>query len=91
MSKSAPMNTNIDIFLRVKPDKRASPNILIDSSENKLDFQIPRDVSQGLVNNQREHYEFRFNGILSPEAKQDEVQRRALHGVMEPPAWQPRG
>lgn len=25
------------------------------------------------VNNQREHYEFRFNGILGSEAKQDEV------------------
>ena len=25
------------------------------------------------VNNQREHYEFRFNGTLAAEAKQDEV------------------
>ncbi len=26
------------------------------------------------MNNQREHYEFRFNGTLGAEAKQDEVQ-----------------
>ena len=75
MSKSAPQNTNIDIFLRVKPDKRPTTNLLIDQNENKLEFNIPRDIAQGLVNNQREHYEFRFNGILSPEAKQDEVCR----------------
>jgi len=25
------------------------------------------------VNNQRENYVFRFNGIIAPEAKQDEV------------------
>eukprot|EP00951_Prasinocladus_malaysianus_P034886 scaffold355718_cov20-Prasinocladus_malaysianus.AAC.1 len=28
------------------------------------------------VNNQREHYEFRFNGIIGMEAKQDEVSFR---------------
>eukprot|EP00983_Pelagomonas_calceolata_P060705 1146490-Pelagomonas_calceolata.AAC.6 len=27
----------------------------------------------GYVNNQRENYNFRFNGIIGPEAKQDEV------------------
>ncbi len=26
-----------------------------------------------LVNNSREHYEFKFNGILAADAKQDEV------------------
>jgi kinesin family protein 6/9 len=73
MSKPGAMNANIDIFLRVKPDKRPSPNLCIDPNMNRLEFNIPRDVAQGLVNNQREHYDFTFNGILSPEAKQDEV------------------
>ena len=79
MSKPGAMNTNIDIFLRVKPDKRPSSNLFIDQSMNKLEFNIPRDMAQGLVNNQREHYDFTFNGILSPEAKQDEVCMSPMH------------
>ncbi|KAG1675136.1 hypothetical protein FOA52_003359 [Chlamydomonas sp. UWO 241] len=79
--------TNIDIFLRIRPVKRASDRLVVDSLESKVDFVIPRDEAQGYINNQREHYEFRFNGILSAEAKQDEVFERVarpvLSGAME--------
>ncbi len=70
-------NTNIEIFLRIKPVKRPSDRVVVDTSENKLEFVIPRDEAQGYINNQREHYEFRFNGILTQEAKQDEVRAPA--------------
>lgn len=42
-----------------------------------MEFNLPRDAAAGYVNNQREHYEFRFNGVIGPEAKQDEVGQRA--------------
>lgn len=75
--------TNIDIYLRIKPDdpksgRRASERVVVDNSENKLEFVIPRNEAQGYVNNQREHYEFRFNGILSQDAKQDEVKHAPI-------------
>lgn len=39
----------------------------------QVDFNIPRASDAGYVNNQREHYEYKFNGIIPPDAKQDEV------------------
>lgn len=68
-------NTNIDIFVRVKPVPRLSTRLSLDQTEGKVEFHLPRDATAGYVNNQREHYEFRFNGIIGPEAKQDEVRR----------------
>jgi kinesin family protein 6/9 len=65
--------SNIDIFLRIKPVQRPSGKLSWDGTEGLVAFNMPRDVTQGYVNNQRENYEFRFDGILTPEAKQDEV------------------
>jgi kinesin family protein 6/9 len=39
----------------------------------QVDFNLPRDSLAGYVNNQREHYEYKFNGVIPPDAKQDEV------------------
>lgn len=75
-------NSNIDIYVRVKPTSKPSNRLALDTSDNVLQFNIPRDVAAGLVNNQREHYEFRFNGILTAEAKQDEV--RMAHAFAPP-------
>lgn len=72
-------SSNVEIFLRIKPVKHQTDKIVLNAHENKVEFVIPRDVAQGLVNNQREHYEFIFNGILTPEAKQDEVSA-SVHG-----------
>ena len=47
-------------------------------NENLIEFNIPREEAAGYVNNQREHYEFRFNGIIGADAKQDEVRRCRL-------------
>ncbi|DBA74016.1 TPA: hypothetical protein ACH3X1_010839 [Trebouxia sp. C0004] len=74
-------NSHIDIYLRVRPVKQASACLALDPSENKVEFNIPRTASQGYVNNQREHYEFRFNGTLGAEAKQDEVFEKVARPV----------
>lgn len=66
-------SSNIDIFVRIRPSPKPSPRLNLDPTENKLEFNIPRDLAAGYVNNQREHYDFRFNGLIGPEAKQDEV------------------
>lgn len=34
------------------------------------------------VNNSREHYRFQFDGVLLPDAKQDEVFARAAHPLV---------
>lgn len=65
--------SNIQIFLRLRPTQAASPYCRVEGSESRVEFNIPRDVGAGYVNNQREHYEYKFNGILPMGAKQDEV------------------
>ena len=58
---------NIEIFLRLKPVQRPAKAMTTDAMENIVTFNVPKDDSAGYVNNQREHYEFKFNGILGPE------------------------
>ncbi|KXZ55340.1 KLP1 protein [Gonium pectorale] len=77
-----PEVSGIDIFVRIKPVPKASNRLVIDTSENKVEFNIPRNESAGIVNNQREHFEFRFNGILTADAKQDEVFERVARPVV---------
>lgn len=80
-------NTHIDIFVRIKPVPKPTPRLQWEPTESKLEFNLPREAAAGYVNNQREHYEFRFNGIIGPEAKQDEVSLKVcslsgtLHGT----------
>ena len=73
-----PQVNNIDIFLRVKPVLRPTNRIVIDPLEGSVEFNIPRDAAAGLINNSKEKYLFSFNGILTPEAKQDEVSVRSV-------------
>uniref|UniRef100_A0A383VGS4 Kinesin-like protein n=1 Tax=Tetradesmus obliquus TaxID=3088 RepID=A0A383VGS4_TETOB len=75
-------SSNIDIFLRVKPVPRPTNRIVVDPLDGNVEFNIPRDSSAGLINNSRERYLFNFNGILTPEAKQDEVFERVARPVV---------
>ena len=36
-------------------------------------FDLPRDEHAGYVNNSRDKFAFRFDGVIGPDAKQDEV------------------
>ena len=66
----------IDIFLRVRPVKRPS-NFVNFLDEEKIEFNIPRELNEGqFVNNQKENYRFKFNGILHQDANQEEVFER---------------
>eukprot|EP00878_Enallax_costatus_P046148 GHUV01055775.1.p1 GENE.GHUV01055775.1~~GHUV01055775.1.p1 ORF type:complete len:202 (+),score=55.82 GHUV01055775.1:502-1107(+) len=77
-----PQFNNIDIFLRVKPVPRPANRIVIDPLEGSVEFNIPRDAAAGLINNSKEKYLFSFNGILTPEAKQDEVFERVARPLV---------
>ena len=77
-----PRDTSIDIFLRVRPVGNPSENFRADPLESAVDITLPKDVAAGYVNNQRELHNFRFNGILGPEAKQDEVFERVARSAV---------
>ena len=45
---------DVEIFLRVKPVKNPSRRVIVDTLENKIEFNVPRAESAGLVNNKKE-------------------------------------
>lgn len=47
-------------------------NIAIRPEDNIVDIHIPKD-SGGYINNTREDFSFKFNGIMPMETKQDQV------------------
>ncbi|KAL3665129.1 hypothetical protein V7S43_009761 [Phytophthora oleae] len=65
--------SNIRIFLRVKPSRKSSGFFSWDEDTNLMKYEIPRDVAAGLINNSRTSYKFRFDSVIGMEAKQEEV------------------
>eukprot|EP00899_Mesostigma_viride_P007228 jgi/Mesvir1/16506/Mv10060-RA.1 len=76
------LDASIEIFLRVKPVKKPSPRFEFDPAEGTVEFNLPKEIAQGLVNNQKEHYSFKFNGVFGMEAKQDEIFERVARKVI---------
>jgi hypothetical protein len=40
---------------------------------NKVEIYIPKDEVKGYVNNQKESFEFEFDGVKGMDAKQEEI------------------
>eukprot|EP00743_Colponemidia_sp_Colp-15_P003509 GILK01003787.1.p1 GENE.GILK01003787.1~~GILK01003787.1.p1 ORF type:complete len:816 (-),score=173.29 GILK01003787.1:280-2688(-) len=64
---------NIEIFCRVRPTKNGSSYVSMLEDTNRVEFNIPKKEVQGYVNNTREHYEFRFDGLLPMNCSQTDV------------------
>ena len=79
----AKTKSNIDIFLRCRPVAANSRHFAADAPNGLARFQIPKDKSQGYINNQREQYEFKFSGIIEENAKQDEVFERVARKTVQ--------
>jgi len=63
----------IQIFLRIRPSKKAKGYVDVDEADNSaLNFHIPKNDDL-IVNNTRENYRFKFNGILPQQTQQEEV------------------
>ncbi|KDO28873.1 hypothetical protein SPRG_05744 [Saprolegnia parasitica CBS 223.65] len=69
----APTDNNIKIFLRIKPSKKASGFFTWEEDTNGMEYNIPKDVASGLINNSRTNYKFKFDGLIGMTAKQEEV------------------
>ena len=76
--------STIKIFSRIRPAKYKIPNrywitkpeedILNDDKPlPKIGFLIPRSESQGLINNQKEKHEFKFDRVFDKDTKQEEI------------------
>ena len=66
--------SNVEIYLRVRPNNNKTPHYSsVDTSNNIISFNLPKDDTGGLVNNQRVNYEFNFNGVFDNQIKQETI------------------
>eukprot|EP00741_Cyanophora_paradoxa_P008533 tig00001339_g8258.t1 len=77
----------IEVYARIRPHKDASPDLIAVPEEAKIELNIAKDQSQGYVNNQKEHFDFKFSHVFHPSVKQDEVfeamAKKCAMGVLE--------
>uniref|UniRef100_A0A3B3DBP9 Kinesin family member 6 n=1 Tax=Oryzias melastigma TaxID=30732 RepID=A0A3B3DBP9_ORYME len=66
----------IQIFGRMKPTKNPAGVYSLDNDElmgASLEFVLPKDLTDGFVNNKRESYRFRFKKVFDQQAKQEDI------------------
>eukprot|EP00887_Chlorella_sp_A99_P006382 scaffold3.g6382.t1 len=63
----------IAIFLRLRPTPRPCSLVAADAKAGWVEFRVPKDAAQGLINNSRDSYRFPFDGVLPSEAAQADV------------------
>ncbi|KAG5459789.1 MAG: P-loop containing nucleoside triphosphate hydrolase protein [Olpidium bornovanus] len=78
-------DNNIKIFGRIRPTKQGTRvvpgRVTLDGPDAnddegnpaQLHFFVPKDESFGMINNQREKFDFRFDRVFGEDAKQEEV------------------
>ena len=81
-SKSGKAN-HIEVYARVRPSKKASPQMAVHYADSAIGINIPRDANSGYVNNQRENWSFPFSRVLDATALQDQVFETVAQPVVD--------
>jgi len=82
-------SSSIAVFLRIRPSKSPSGYFQQDEiDESQITVQVPKQsLEEQTVDNSQKQYAFRFNGILDPSSKQDDIFRKigapAVRNVLE--------
>lgn len=64
----------IEIYLRLGPVSRGVvAEYELDQEAKTVEWLVPRQVTAGMTNHQREKYNFSFSGIFGIDAKQDVI------------------
>uniref|UniRef100_A0A3B5LVH7 Kinesin family member 6 n=1 Tax=Xiphophorus couchianus TaxID=32473 RepID=A0A3B5LVH7_9TELE len=64
----------IQIFGRIKPtNKTAAVRAQFSETGASLEFLVPRDLADGIINHKRENYKFRFRKVFEQHIKQDVI------------------
>ena len=72
----------VEVVVRTRPTANfASKNLKIDIDSKTIEAFIPKDSTQGLINNQQENWKFKFNEFLH-NSSQEEVYEIAGRGIV---------
>ncbi|GAB5370146.1 hypothetical protein AAMO2058_001466900 [Amorphochlora amoebiformis] len=80
--------SSIKVFCRVRPHKRASRSISIDTEDKNVAFEMKRDNQQGRdINNSIQQYKFKFDGVFDESSTQseifDKIAKDIINGVLD--------
>lgn len=56
--------------------------MMYNNDKRNLEFTIPKDLRQGIVNNHKESYRFKFTEVFDQESSQQEVFERVAQPVV---------
>nr|XP_002124970.1 kinesin-like protein KIF6 [Ciona intestinalis] len=77
----------IQIFCRVKPTRLKTGIYSVEEDENttksNLEFILPKDSTEGYINNKKESYNFFFQRVFDQQVKQDDVFEHVAQGVVD--------
>lgn len=76
----------IQIFGRVKPTRSKAGLYDIDEDDDnfpRLTLIVPRELSDGFVNNKKENYKFRFKKVFDQNTQQDEIFEHVAKSVAD--------
>jgi kinesin family protein 6/9 len=59
------VKNTVKVVIRTRPTSNfASKNLRIDLEQKTIEAFIPKDNTQGMINNQQENWKFKFDEIL---------------------------
>ncbi len=73
---AAPVGVGIEVYARIRPSKNvtSAQNYAVnEDGAPTVDFVVPKDLAAGVVNNQKERYQFGFHHIFDQKTTQQEV------------------
>lgn len=73
-----PISSTIKIYARIRPPRKEASKtkeyyVNVQNTVPIIGFKVPKDESAGLINNQKETFEFKFERIFDVDTKQEEV------------------
>lgn len=74
---------NIKVFLRARPTAKAFEGTGLQKEESVVSFEFAKDETQGLVNNARQRYQFKFDGIFDMDANQEDIFNNVAKPVID--------
>jgi len=66
-------SAHIEVFGRVRPSKRPASSFEVDYVDHAVAVTIPKSLSGGLINNQKERWAFPFSRVLDASTNQETV------------------
>lgn len=81
------MKSTIEVYIRTRPtNKFAHDNLIIDEEKGTVQVKIPRKIEDGLINNQQDNWNFKFDKILLNESQESIFEltgQRAVESVVD--------